>query len=195
MTNVQRISNKATTSRRLLLALAVGAAVISFLMLGTSTHLTRRVTINDGGGNELITQNEVLASPFMLDQNVLAMLRELDLQQDTEFFNLRASLLSQPQFDIQENESAVTVKVKVPKDVPIEEIQVEVRKGSVLHIQGGHKDETSQIRFEKTFTLGRHMDPDSITATLSKDRELVVTALKVTTKEKEVRKIDVKTEL
>jgi len=196
MTNVNVYSNKAATTRRLLLALAVGAAILSFVKLG---RISDRGPKPPTTGNDLVSSNDVLATPFMLDHDIMAVLRELDrpLQEhNNDFFNLRASFLSQPRFDIQEDDAAVTVKVDVPKDVPIEEIQVEIRKGSVLHIRGGHEDSRSQIRFEKTFALGRHMNPDNITATLSKDGELVIKAPKVTTVEKEIRKIDVvKTEL
>lgn len=195
MTNVNVHSPKAATTRRLLLALAVGAAILSFVKLG---RISDRGPKHPTQGSDIVSPNDVLATPFMLDHDVMALMRELDrpfLQEHNDFFNLRASFLSQPRFDIQEDDAAVTVKVDVPKDVPIEDIQVEIRKGSVLHIQGGHEDSHSQIRFEKTFALGRHMNPDNITATLSKDGELVIKAPKVSNVEKELRKIDVKTEL
>jgi len=180
---------------------ALGTAAFSFFLIGS----TKRIPVTVDDGRELLPQqqNDALYSPFMIDQHVMSMIQELEHMHDrheAQFFNnLRSpsSFLSQPRFDVQEDDESVTVKVDVPKDVPLEEIQVEIRSGSILHIQGGHEDNHSSIRFEKTFALGRHLNPDSITAKLSKSTgELIVTAPKEVKKEKEVRKIDViKTEL
>lgn len=176
----------------------LGAALLSVVLLNRSASTDRGPS-----GHELVPQhqNDVLLSPFMIDQHVMRMIQELEEMQrrhEASFFNLRApSLLSRPQFVVQEDDEVVEVKVDVPKDVPLEEIQVEIRAGSILHIQGGHDEYHSSIRFEKTFALGRHMNADNITAKLAKyTGELVITAPKVAKKEESVRKIDViKTEL
>jgi len=202
MKTTHHTSTKASKGFLFFLA-ALGTAAFSFFLIGS----TKRIPTTDiDEGRELLPQqqNDALHSPFMIDQHVMSMIQELEHMHDlheAQFFssNLRSpsSFLSQPRFDIQEDDEAVTVKVDVPKDVPLEEIQVEIRSGSILHIQGGHDDNHSSIRFEKTFALGRHLNPDGITAKLSKSTgELIVTAPKEVKKEKEVRKIDViKTEL
>lgn len=193
MTNVSVNSARTPASHRLLLGLALSAALLSFLLLGTANN---RVVTPPAGRELIVPQTDMFASPFMLDRHVMSLLRELESRQEADFFNLRAALLSQPRFDVQETDEEVAVKVDVPQSVPLEEIQVEIRDGSVLHIQGGHQDKHSRVAFEKTYTLGRHVDAGAITATLSKDGVLTVTAPKVAKKEEEVRKIDViKTEL
>jgi len=146
-----------------------------------------------------LLRNDFFASPFMFDQDLMALFNKLNHPLPPDPFFLRAGgaggLLTPQQYDIQEDDRAVTVTVAVP-DVPLKDIDIEVIDGSVLHITGGRKTDHSTIKFEKIFGLGRHMDSESIEATL-KDGQLKITTPKknIELGDKNIRKIDIKTEL
>ena len=193
MTNVTVHNPRFVVSQRFLLALAFGAGFMSLLLLGTANN---RLAAADMG-REVLSPSEnnqvVVSSPFMLDSQAMSFMQSVASQQAeaTGFFNLRASLVTHPDFFVHESDDAVAVTVDVPSTVNLEEIQVEVRDGSVLHIKGGHKDKFANVEFEKTFALGRHVDADAITATLSGKGMLTVKAPKVPKKAPEIRSIDV----
>lgn len=195
MTNVSVNNNnnpKIILSRRIFLALAFGAALMSLCLFGTAHHRMNHSTTpaSDLGP-------DVLYSPFLMDSHAVSVLRDLELLQDqtsalSSPFNLRAAMLTQPEFTVQESDEAVTVTAHVPETVRLEDIDVQVREGSILHIQGGRSDKYSHVSFEKTFALGRHMDADAITASLSRKGILTVKAPKFPTKQIDtIRKIDI----
>jgi len=134
-----------------------------------------------------------------MDSHAVSVLRDLEQMHDRAFpldgtspFNLRAALLTQPQFSVHESDDDITLTVTVPDAVRREDIQVQVREGSILHIRGGHDDKYSHVSFEKTFALGRHVDADAITASLSQNGVLTVTAPKFLKKGIDtIRKIDI----
>uniref|UniRef100_A0A7S3LC26 SHSP domain-containing protein n=1 Tax=Amphora coffeiformis TaxID=265554 RepID=A0A7S3LC26_9STRA len=197
MTNVSVNNNpKLIISQRSLLFVLLGAALLSTLSLyGTAHYRTDFAT-------PAVPGPDVLYSPFMMDSHAVSILRDLEQLHDHAFpsggggassrFNLRAALLTQPQFSVHESDDAVKVTVHVPETVRREEIEVQVHEGSILYIRGGHNDKYTQVSFEKTFALGRHMDADSITASLSQKGILTVTAPKIAQKDIDtIRKIDI----
>ena len=198
MTNVNVNNNnpKHPLSQRSVLFVLFGAAMLSMLSLyGTAHYRT------DVGTTLTALGPDVLYSPFMMDSHAVSVLRDLEQLQDhaspigsggSSPFNLRAAILTQPQFSVHETDEAVTVTVNVPETVRREEIDVQVREGSILYIRGGHNDKYSQVKFERTFAMGRHMDADSITASLSNKGILTVTAPKLVQNEIDtIRKIDI----
>lgn len=150
--------------------------------------------------------DEFFSSPFMIDSGLLELKREMDKQMEELSGGGVSPLLRREQqllwqgFDIQEDDTKVTVTVSVPKGVGKDDITIEVIDGSVMHISGARKEETdvskSETRFDKRFALGRHMDQDKIEANL-KDGVLTITTPKAghLLKEKKVRTIPIKVEL
>ena len=201
MTNKNN-NQKIILSQRLFLVLTFGAALLSLYLFGTAhDDNDDRIISRTYHQSEAVLGPDVLYSPFLMDSHAVSALRELQVLHDQTAadalgpFHLRAPFVvpPQPHFSIDETEQAVTVTVQVPETVQMEGIDVQVREGgSILHIQGGHRTTNSQVSFEKTFALGRHMDADSITASLSKKGVLTVTAPKLVKKQVDtIRNIDI----
>lgn len=187
---------------RFFLVLVFGAALLSLYLLGTAhDENDGRIISRTYHQSEPVLGPDVLYSPFLMDSHAVSALRELQVMHDQTTtaaalgpFHLRAPVvMPQPHFSIDETDQAVTVTVQVPETLKMEDIDVQVREGgSILHIQGGHRTTHSQVNFEKTFALGRHMDTDSITASLSNKGVLTVTAPKLVKKQVDtIRKIDI----
>lgn len=204
------MNRKVATGHRNIVLILICAAVLSILILGSGNKSSLQVPSSRGSrskeGRELllVTKDvDALISPFMVDQHILSLLQDIEKQHNRntmDFFNLRRESAmidrAMPQIEVQEKNDAVIVTVSIPQGISIQEINVEVQSGGLLYIQGGHRDNNSQIRFEKVYALGRHIDPGNISASKSKSGQLVITAPKFDQKkEQEVRKIDVKTEL
>ena len=160
--------------------------------------------------------DEFFSSPFMIDSDLLALKNEMDrqfqeldrhFQGDSGAFSplLRLGGRTGPStslwgdYEVKEDDKKVTVTVSFPEGVRVEDINIEVIDGDVMHISGGRKMEkdgvASETWFEKRFALGRHMDQANIAAKV-KSGTLTITTPKVGhAKEKEVRKIPIKEEL
>lgn len=179
----------------------------------TLDHVTATTTTSRYHRNNLSPEwlrDDFFASPFLLDKELVSLFDTMDhhhslLSSDSLFLRKNydgSSVFAPPSgssshFDIQEDDKAVTVRVSVP-NVPLQNIEIEVIDGSALHIKGGTKTENGQssssVYFEKTFALGKHMDADNISATF-KDGTLVIASPKKYSDLKQVRKIEIKTEL
>ncbi|KAL7531181.1 hypothetical protein ACHAXR_007429, partial [Thalassiosira sp. AJA248-18] len=73
---------------------------------------------------------------------------------------------------------------------------IEVIGGRVIHIKGEKTTSSSQVSFDKRFSIGQHLNESNLKAKLSKDGKLIVSAPKVGTgKKEEVRKIPIAEEL
>ena len=81
-------------------------------------------------------------------------------------------------------------------DVPMKDIDIEVIGGRIIHIKGEKNTPSSHVSFDKRFSIGQHLNESNLKAKLTKDGDLVVTAPKAGTGEKEeVRKIPIAEEL
>jgi len=105
------------------------------------------------------------------------------------------TMLMEPAFKMDEDGDEVSLIIKVP-DVPLEDIDVEVIGGRIVHIKGEKTTPNSHLSFDKRFTIGQHLNESNLKAKLTKSGDLVVTAPKVGSGEKEeVRKISIAEEL
>lgn len=155
-------------------------------------------------------QDEFFSSPFMIDSELMQLKYEMDWQMqefNQEFVGtplLRGAAfptLWDGLFDIQEDDSMVTVILSIPDGVGTDDINIEVIDGTVMSISGGVFDpsgDRAKMHFEKQFALGRNMEQEKIAANL-KEGTLTVTTPKVgllESKEKDTRrKIPIKEEL
>ena len=104
-------------------------------------------------------------------------------------------MMMDPAFKLDENGDQVSLIMSIP-DVPLGDIEIEIIGGRVVHIKGEKTTDSSHVSFDKRFSIGQHLNESSLEAKLTKDGDLIVTAPKVGTEEKEeVRKIDIKEEL
>jgi HSP20 family protein len=79
--------------------------------------------------------------------------------------------VTSPGYEIHEVDGQYQICVDVP-GVKAEDMKVNVEhEGKVLHISGGRKvvkdGSTSEMKFEKRFTIGKNIDIDKMTANLS----------------------------
>eukprot|EP01083_Nonionella_stella_P213986 771292_1 len=108
-------------------------------------------------------------------------------------------MMMEPSFKMDEDGDRVSLVMSVP-DIPLKDIQIEVLGGRIVHIKGdkttSSKTSSSRVSFDKRFSIGQHLNESNLKAKLTKDGNLVVTAPKVGTGEKEeVRKIPIAEEL
>ncbi|KAL7451512.1 hypothetical protein ACHAWC_003341 [Mediolabrus comicus] len=99
------------------------------------------------------------------------------------------------EFDLTQDAESVSLTTSIP-DIPLEDINIEVVDGTVLHIHGEKSTLDSHVSFDKQFTLGQHLEEKGINAKLTKAGELIVSAPKVgNVKKTGVRKIPILEEL
>ena len=99
------------------------------------------------------------------------------------------------EFDLTQDADSVSLTTSIP-DIPLEDINIEVVDGTVLHIHGEKNTLDSHVSFDKQFTLGQHLEETGINAKLTKAGELIVSAPKVgNVKKTGVRKIPILEEL
>lgn len=99
------------------------------------------------------------------------------------------------EFDLTQDAESVSLTTSIP-DIPLEDINIEVVDGTVLHIHGEKSTLDSRVSFDKQFTLGQHLEESGINAKLTKAGELIVSAPKVgNVKKTGVRKIPILEEL
>ena len=99
------------------------------------------------------------------------------------------------EFHLTQNADSVSLTTSIP-DIPLEDINIEVVDGTVLHIHGEKNTLDSHVSFDKQFTLGQHLEETGINAKLTKTGELIVSAPKVGNVNKTgVRKIPILEEL
>jgi HSP20 family molecular chaperone IbpA len=151
-----------------------------------------------------LLNDEFFSSPFMFDSGLLEIKKEMDRQRELMFKSMSSPTLSldkmfEPAYNVKEDEDKITFTVSVP-DIPLEDIDIEIRDGRVMHISGRKKIErngaVSVTSFDKRFALGTNMDQDHIAAKLH-GGELIVETPKLVEIEgdKKVKKITIKEEL
>lgn len=183
--------------------IALAALALGFLFCSFTSSLAKQkehTNLNSEHSNMLTPEllgNDFFASPLMFDKDLVAFFNhELQLPLlHPETFVRRKNDFFMPHCNIQEDGRLVTVTLAVP-DIPLEDIHIEVLDGSVLRVAGGHSKLGNSVQFEKIFALGRHIDSESIQATLSHGELKITTPRKrMEIDNKNTRKIDVKTEL
>mmetsp|Transcript_11487 Transcript_11487/g.21268 ORF Transcript_11487/g.21268 Transcript_11487/m.21268 type:complete len:233 (-) Transcript_11487:25-723(-) len=104
-------------------------------------------------------------------------------------------MMMEPAFKMDEDGDQVSLVMSIP-DVPLKDIDIEVIGGRIIHIKGEKITSSSRVSFDKRFSIGQHLNESNLKAKLTKDGDLVVSAPKVATGEKEeVRKIPIAEEL
>jgi HSP20 family molecular chaperone IbpA len=93
-------------------------------------------------------------------------------------------LRSSPGYDIKESDGQYEIAVHVPKGVLASDMTVDLEHdGTILHLSGARKVEREglflETRFHKRFTIGPNVDTNQMTANLSEDGVLVLTAPKL----------------
>ncbi|KAL7465084.1 hypothetical protein ACHAXS_005409 [Conticribra weissflogii] len=97
-----------------------------------------------------------------------------------------------PKYEMKEDEDQVSLTVAIP-EIPLEDINIEVIGERIVHIYGEKKTETSQVSFDKRFSIGNKLDESNLKAELTKGGTLVVTApkAKMYDKKEDTRKIPI----
>ena len=96
-----------------------------------------------------------------------------------------------PTFHIHEEDGIVKLTTSIP-DIPLEDIDIEVVGGRIIHIKGTKTTDTSHVSFDRRFSIGQKVDEAKLEARLTKEGVLEVSAPEVWVDEKEaVRKIPV----
>ena len=96
-----------------------------------------------------------------------------------------------PTFHIREEDGIVKLTTSIP-DIPLEDIDIEVVGGRIIHIKGTKTTDTSHVSFDRRFSIGQKVDEAKLEARLTKEGVLEVSAPEVWVDEKEaVRKIPV----
>ena len=112
-----------------------------------------------------------------------------------EFFKDHHMMKMNTPIKIDEDGDLVKLVMSVP-DVPLKDIDIEVIGGRIIHIKGEKNTSNSHVGFDRRFSIGQHLNESNLKAKLTKDGDLVVTAPKVGTGEKdEVRKLPIAEEL
>eukprot|EP00804_Cyclotella_cryptica_P004442 CCRYP_006856-RA/>CCRYP_006856-RA protein AED:0.41 eAED:0.62 QI:0/0/0/1/1/1/2/0/144 len=108
-----------------------------------------------------------------------------------ELQNVQHMMRFDPAFEITEDRGIVMLTTSIP-DVPLEDINIEVVGGRIIHIRGNRSTESSHVSFEKRFSIGQNVDESKLKATLTKDGLLKVSAPELSIDGKDVvRKIPV----
>mmetsp|Transcript_21439 Transcript_21439/g.44727 ORF Transcript_21439/g.44727 Transcript_21439/m.44727 type:complete len:100 (-) Transcript_21439:53-352(-) len=91
-----------------------------------------------------------------------------------------------------EDDDQVSLTISIP-DIPLEDINIEVIGERIVHIYGEKKTESSQVSFDKRFSIGNKLEESNLKAELTKDGKLVVTApkAKMYNKKEDTRKIPI----
>lgn len=97
----------------------------------------------------------------------------------------------EPTFQIHEGNGSVKLTTSIP-DIPLEDIDIEVVDGRIIHIKGTKTTDSSHVSFDRRFSIGQKVDEAKLEAKLTRDGVLEVSAPEVLVDEKEaVRKIPV----
>jgi HSP20 family molecular chaperone IbpA len=108
-----------------------------------------------------------------------------------ELKDLERKMWIQPAFKISEDGGFVKLTTSIP-DIPLEDIEIEVVGGRIIHIKGSKTTGSSHVSFDERFSIGQKVDEAKLEAKLSKDGVLEVSAPEVSVdEEKAVRKIPV----
>jgi len=115
-----------------------------------------------------------------------------------EFRRQHNNMMFDPVYNLNEEDGDLVSLVLSIPDIPVQDVMVDVIGNRIIHIRGEHRNTNSHVSFDKRFALGNHVNEPDLKAKLTKDGDLVVTALKVggekTTKD-EVRHIPIAEEL
>ncbi|KAL7481309.1 hypothetical protein ACHAW6_006993 [Cyclotella cf. meneghiniana] len=108
-----------------------------------------------------------------------------------ELQNVQRNMRFDPSFKITEDRGMVLLTTSIP-DVPLEDINIEVVGGRIIHVRGTKKTESSHLSFEKRFSIGQNVDQSKLKARLTKGGVLEVSAPELSTDGHDVvRKIPV----
>ena len=143
----------------------------------SSTEKTR--TIHD---KDKLAPSFIWGEEFFAPLLESPLLQELKKEQEQAWMN--------PKFEMNDDEDQVSLRVFIP-DISLENIEIEVIGGRVLHIHGEQIMDTSQVSFDNRYSIGSNLDESNLKAKLNKDGMLVVTAPKVASKKEDTRKIPV----
>jgi len=97
-----------------------------------------------------------------------------------------------PKYEMNEDDDQLSLTISIP-DIPLEDINIEVIGERIVHIYGEKKTESSQVSFDKRFSIGNKLEESNLKAELTKDGKLVVTApkAKMYNKKEDTRKIPI----
>lgn len=108
-----------------------------------------------------------------------------------ELQNIDREMWIEPTFKISEDGGLVKLTTSIP-DIPLEDIDIEVVGGRIIHIKGTKTTDSSHVSFDKRFSIGQKVDESKLKAKLTKGGVLEVSAPEISVDEKKaVRKIPV----
>ena len=200
-------THKQQTQRWNAVYLAIGVMALYFLIAFVRT--TRPMDNIDHATSHYLRSNEHSEADFF-SPPALESLKQYDIYDGSlarslwndEFFSplLESPLLQElhmkqhemwmdPVFHMSEGDGKVMLKLAIP-DVALDDIDIEVLGGRVIHISGEKTTDNSHVSFDKRFSIGQHVDASKLEATLTKG-ELVLSAAKSEGNKDDVRKIQI----
>jgi len=138
------------------------------------------------GFDDFLAPTPFLRDPF---EEWMPVIRNLDRELDNPILRR-----SSPGYEINETDDKYSIYMDVP-GVKASDITAQLEHdGKVLHVSGGRKIEkegtTTEVKFEKRFTIGQNIDATKVTADLS-DGVLTLSAPKIKKAEPEPMKIQI----